>query len=67
MPKAARVLAALKRDDWIEVRRHGSHRTLKKGSTARSWTHHDGIDLGKSDLVDIARQFGYSLEALRKL
>jgi predicted RNA binding protein YcfA (HicA-like mRNA interferase family) len=29
--KASQVLAALKRDGWVEVRRSGSHRTLEKG------------------------------------
>jgi len=28
MPKAARVLAALKRDGWVQVRQKGSHRQL---------------------------------------
>jgi hypothetical protein len=32
MPKAAQVLAALKRDGWIEARRRGSHRPMEKGS-----------------------------------
>jgi hypothetical protein len=31
MAKAARVLAALKRDGWTETRRSGSHRVLVKG------------------------------------
>jgi hypothetical protein len=34
MAKAGRVLAALKRDGWVETRRSGSHRVLAKpGST----------------------------------
>jgi predicted RNA binding protein YcfA (HicA-like mRNA interferase family) len=32
MAKAARVLAALKRDGWVEIRRSGSHRMLAKGT-----------------------------------
>jgi len=35
MAKAARVLAALKRDGWIETRRSGSHRVLSKGDQQR--------------------------------
>jgi len=35
MAKAARVLAALKRDGWIESRRSGSHRVLAKGGQQR--------------------------------
>jgi hypothetical protein len=37
MPKAARVLAALKRDGWTETRRAGSHRVLVKGDRQRVW------------------------------
>ena len=46
MAKAARVLAALKRDGWIESRRSGSHRVLAKGDQQRIWAYHDGVDLG---------------------
>ncbi|MDP9372172.1 MAG: type II toxin-antitoxin system HicA family toxin [Chloroflexota bacterium] len=67
MPKAAQVLAALKRDGWQEIRRSGSHRTLRKGETARIWAFHDGTDLGRVQLAQIARTFGYTLEQLRKL
>ncbi len=67
MPRAAQVLAALKRDGWEETRRRGSHRTLKKGSLARIWAYHDGIDLGRVQLTQIARTFGYTVEDLRKL
>jgi predicted RNA binding protein YcfA (HicA-like mRNA interferase family) len=67
MPKAARVLAALKRDGWVEVRRAGSHRRLKKGNVLESWAFHDGKDLGAVEMAQIARQFGYTLSELRKL
>lgn len=46
MAKAARILAALKRDGWIETRRSGSHRVLVKGDQQRIWAYHDGVDLG---------------------
>ncbi len=67
MPKAARVLAALKRDGWVEVRRSGSHRTLQKSGQSRTWAYHDGADLGNTHLVRISKLFGYSLEELRTL
>jgi hypothetical protein len=41
MAKAARILAALKRDGWIETRRSGSHRVLAKGDQQRIWAYHD--------------------------
>ena len=46
MAKAARVLAALKRDGWTETRRSGSHRVLVKRDQQRIWAYHDGVDLG---------------------
>jgi predicted RNA binding protein YcfA (HicA-like mRNA interferase family) len=67
MPKAGMVLAALKRDGWIQVRQRGSHRRLVKGSIKRTWAFHDGMDLGTVQLAQAARQFGYTLEELRSL
>ena len=67
MPKAARVLAALKRDGWQEVRKRGSHRRLRKGDVSRTWAFHDRHDLGQVQLAQLARQFGYTLDDLRKL
>jgi predicted RNA binding protein YcfA (HicA-like mRNA interferase family) len=67
MPKAAQVLAALKRDGWVEVRRRGSHRRLQKGGVVRTWAHHDGADLGAPQMAQIARTFGYTLDEVRRL
>ena len=66
MAKAARILAALKRDGWIETRRSGSHRVLTKGNEQRIWAYHDGVDLGRA-LARVARDYGYTLAELRKL
>jgi predicted RNA binding protein YcfA (HicA-like mRNA interferase family) len=67
MAKAARVLAALKRDGWIETRRSGSHRVLSKDDQQRVWAYHDGVDLGGPAMARIARDYGYTLAELRKL
>jgi predicted RNA binding protein YcfA (HicA-like mRNA interferase family) len=67
MAKAARVLAALKRDGWVESRRSGSHRVLAKGNQQRFWAYHDGVDLGGPAMARIAKDFGYTLDELRKL
>ena len=67
MAKAARVLAALKRDGWVETRRSGSHRVLVKGNEQRIWAYHDGVDLGAPAMARIARDYGYTLDELRKL
>jgi len=67
MPKAARVLAALRRDGWIEVRRRGSHRWLAKGDRGVVWAWHDGSDLGGPAMAIIAKEFGYTVDELRRL
>jgi predicted RNA binding protein YcfA (HicA-like mRNA interferase family) len=67
MAKAARVLAALKRDGWAETRRSGSHRVLVKGDQQRVWAYHDGVDLGGPAMSRIARDYGYTVDELRKL
>ena len=67
MARAARILAALKRDGWIETRRAGSHRVLAKGDQQRIWAYHDGVDLGGPAMARIARDYGYTVDELRKL
>jgi len=67
LAKAARVLAALERDGWIEVRRRGSHRILVKADVQRVFAYHHTVDLGRSKLVRVAKDFGYSLAELRRM
>lgn len=67
MPKAARVLAALRRDGWTESRRSGSHRVLVRGTEQRVWAYHDGVDLGNPAMSRIAKDYGYTMAELRKL
>lgn len=67
MPKAARILAALQRDGWVEVRRRGSHRLLAKGTRRAVWAWHDGSDLGGPAMGIIAKEFGYTVDDLRRL
>jgi predicted RNA binding protein YcfA (HicA-like mRNA interferase family) len=65
--KAARVLAALKRDGWVEKRRSGSHRVPAKGNRTRVWAYHDGVDLGKVALAKVAKDYGYEPSELGEL
>lgn len=67
MAKAARVLAALKRDGWVETRRGGSHRVMVKKDKQRVWAYHDNVDLGGPAMVRVAKDYGYALAELRKL
>ncbi len=61
------MLAALKRDGWVEARRRGSHRVLVKDDLRRIWACHDGVDLGGPALARVAKQFGYTAAELREL
>ena len=54
-------------DGWVETRRPGSHRVLVKGNEQRIWAYHDGVDLGGPAMARIARDYGYTLDELRKL
>lgn len=70
MAKAAQVLAALKRDGWVEARRPrsgSSHVQLRKGSSQVIWAFHASRDLGNTEMAQIAKQFGYTVDQLRKL
>lgn len=67
MPKAARVLAALKRDGWVESRRRGSHRVLLKDERQRVWAYHDGVDLGGPAMARVAKDYGYTVDERRRL
>lgn len=67
MAKASRVLTALKRDGWRQVRRTGSHRRLRKGADEQTFAFHERVDLGRVQLQQVAQEFGYTLEQLRKM
>jgi predicted RNA binding protein YcfA (HicA-like mRNA interferase family) len=67
MTKASRVLAGLKRDGWVEVRRRGSHRVLAKDDHQRVWAYHDGVDLGGPAMARVAKDYGYTTAELRDL
>jgi hypothetical protein len=40
---------------------------LVKGNEQRIWAYHDGVDLGGPAMARIARDYGYTLDELRKL
>jgi predicted RNA binding protein YcfA (HicA-like mRNA interferase family) len=57
--KARRVLAALQRIGWREVRRSGSHRTLRReGWPQYRFAFHDKEELGPVILKEIAERTG---------
>ena len=57
--KARRVLAALLRIGWREVRTSGSHRTLRRdGDPDFVFAFHDSEEIGPRMLVRIAKRTG---------
>ncbi len=62
MAEAARVLAALKKDGWVEARRSGSHRALTKGDQQRVWAYNDDADLGGPAISRVARDYGATVD-----
>jgi predicted RNA binding protein YcfA (HicA-like mRNA interferase family) len=64
--KAIRVLAVLERHGWVQVHRAGSHRRLERAGLRQTFSYHDRDDLGTGALRQVARDFGVSLEELRR-
>jgi predicted RNA binding protein YcfA (HicA-like mRNA interferase family) len=65
--KARQVRAALERDGWRLIRQAGSHRLYRKGERAAVFAFHDREDLGGPLMARIAKEFGYTLEELRRM
>ncbi len=62
--RASRVLAALLRIGWREVRRTGSHRRLVRQGRAYTWAFHDNEEIGPPMLARIAKHTGLRPEDL---
>ena len=57
--KAKQLLAALLRIGWQEVRRTGSHRTLRRsGWPDYVFAFHDSVDVGPSMVAKVAKRTG---------
>ena len=67
MAKARQVRAALERDGWELVRQVGSHRLYRKGDRTSLLAFHDREDIGGPMMARVAKQFGYTLEQLRRM
>jgi predicted RNA binding protein YcfA (HicA-like mRNA interferase family) len=65
--KARRVLAALLRDGWVVEHQVGSHRKLRKNGVQGVFFFHDKEDLGSPALARVAREFGYTVDELRRM
>jgi predicted RNA binding protein YcfA (HicA-like mRNA interferase family) len=62
--KARRVLAALHRIGWHELRKTGSHRVLVKNGQRYIFPFHEGDEIGPRMLARIAKHTGLKPEDL---
>ena len=67
MAKARQERRAIEKAGWELVRMRGSHRIYRRGSVIVPFAYHDSVDLGRTALTVVAREFGMSVDALRRL
>lgn len=67
MAKARAVRRALERAGWRLVNIEGSHRKYRNGQAIGIFAFHDREDLGGPALARVAREFGLTLDELRRL
>jgi predicted RNA binding protein YcfA (HicA-like mRNA interferase family) len=67
MAKARQVRRAIERAGWELMRMRGSHRIYRRGNVTVPFAYHDGVDLGGPALAVVAREFGMSVDELRRL
>jgi predicted RNA binding protein YcfA (HicA-like mRNA interferase family) len=66
MPKARRVRGAIEEAGWKLVRMRGSRRIYRKGNRTVPFAYHDGADLGGPAMAVVAREFGMTVDELRR-
>jgi uncharacterized protein len=68
MAKARRVRRAVERAGWIRIRQTGgSHAVYRRGGETAIFAFHDREDLGGPALAIVAKEFGLTLDELRRL
>lgn len=67
MAKARQVRRAIEQLGWQLVRIRGSHCIYRKGVKTVPFAYHDGADLGRAALAVVAKEFGVSVDDLRRL
>jgi predicted RNA binding protein YcfA (HicA-like mRNA interferase family) len=67
MARARQVRRAIEKAGWELVRTRGWHRIYRKGSATVPFAYHDSVDLGSPALAVIAREFGLTVDELRRL
>lgn len=67
MAKARQVRKALEKAGWTPVSVRGSHHVYRKQGRIEVFAYHDTVDLGGPRMAIVARQFGLTIDHLRRL
>jgi predicted RNA binding protein YcfA (HicA-like mRNA interferase family) len=65
--KARQVRRALEKAGWVQISMVGSHRKYRRQGAQAIFAFHDGEDLGGPAVARVAREFGMTVEGLRRL
>ena len=58
---------ALEKAGWTRIRQSGSHVHMRRETRVETFSYHDSVELGQTQLRFVARKFGLSLEELKRL
>jgi predicted RNA binding protein YcfA (HicA-like mRNA interferase family) len=67
MAKARQVRRALEKAGWVLASIEGSHWKYRRGAALAIFAFHDREDLGGPAMAKVAKEFGLSVDALRRL
>lgn len=67
MAKGRQVKKALQKAGWVKVRQSGSHAHFEKDGRVETFSYHDTVELGTTQLRFVAKKFGMSLDDLKRL
>ena len=67
MEKARQVRKALAKSGWTLVSVRGSHYVYRRQGRIEVFAYHDAVDLGGPRMAIVARQFGLTVDQLRRL
>jgi predicted RNA binding protein YcfA (HicA-like mRNA interferase family) len=65
--KARQVRKALQKSGWTLVSIRGSHHVFRKDGRIEVFAYHDTVDLGGPRMAIVAKQFGLTVDQLRRL
>jgi predicted RNA binding protein YcfA (HicA-like mRNA interferase family) len=67
LAKARQVRKALAKAGWTLVAVRGSHYVYRKQARIEVFAYHDKVDLGGPRMAIVAKQFGLTIDQLRRL